>query len=220
MKLGKEIMTGSIVAVVLLATIGSVAASDSFKSEKQGFRNSTEDQKIEMGAHRAGMKEIMDAGDYDAFLEAVSDQPRAEERLEEMTEEKFEKMVEAHKLRESGDIEGARGMMQKLGMSKRMRKGGRKNMTDEQKVEREVHRAEMKEIMEAGDYDAFLEAVSDQPRAEERLEEMTEEKFEKMVEAHKLRESGDYEGVKEIMKELGIRKRMNRGSRSGFGQNE
>ena len=66
---------------------------------------------------------------------------------------------------------------------------------------RDAQRAEMDQIMSDGDYDAFVEAVAGTPLADQITSEAD---FEKFVEAHELRQSGDYEGAREIMDELGI----------------
>lgn len=66
---------------------------------------------------------------------------------------------------------------------------------------REAHRAEIDQILEDGDYDAFVEAVADSPLAEQITSEAD---FEKFVEAHELRQAGDFTGAQAIMDELGI----------------
>jgi len=55
--------------------------------------------------------------------------------------------------------------------------------------------------LENNDYAAFQSAVAGTPLADE----VTAENFSKFVEAHKLMESGDHEGAKTIMDELGIK---------------
>lgn len=61
----------------------------------------------------------------------------------------------------------------------------------------EQHEA-MKAALESGDYAAFQALVADTPVAES----LTEDVFNKLVEAHSLREAGDYEGARVIMSEL------------------
>lgn len=63
---------------------------------------------------------------------------------------------------------------------------------------REAHRAGMEAALESGDYEAAKALVSGSP-FEERF---TEEVFKKLVEAHALREAGDFTGAREIMEEL------------------
>jgi len=68
------------------------------------------------------------------------------------------------------------------------------------------HHEEMREKMdaalEAGDYEAYSELVAGSRMADK----VTEEIFDKLVEAHDLRQDGDMEGAREIMNELGFDK--------------
>ncbi len=130
------------------------------------------------------VKSAIESGDYEAFLEAVSeDSPFGEE----MSEEKFQIMVQAHELKESGDYEAARELMEEAGFEKKHKFG---------KGSEETRAA-----IESGDYEAFLATVPEDSRF---AEEMNEEKFQVMVQAHELKESGDYEGAKELMEEAGF----------------
>jgi len=54
--------------------------------------------------------------------------------------------------------------------------------------------------MEAGDYNAWKEALGDRPMADQ----VTQEDFTKMQEAHELREEGKYEEARQIREELGF----------------
>ncbi|OGD67683.1 hypothetical protein A2442_03875 [Candidatus Campbellbacteria bacterium RIFOXYC2_FULL_35_25] len=64
--------------------------------------------------HREDAEEAVENNDYNAFLTAVVGSPMEDV----ITPEIFAKMVEAHSLREAGDIEGAREIMQGLGIGK------------------------------------------------------------------------------------------------------
>ena len=89
--------------------------------------------------------------------------------------------------------EEARTVLEKAGVDiQAMHKAGRE--------ERGARHEEMEKVMESGDYQAFLKLVGDRPMADD----ITEAKFNKMAEAHELMESGDREGAREIMDELGI----------------
>ena len=76
---------------------------------------------------------------------------------------------------------------------------------------RNEHREAVEAALEAGDYDAFMTAVADSPRADQITSEAD---FYQLVEAHELREAGDYEAARAIMTELGIEKGSGEG-RSG-----
>lgn len=78
-------------------------------------------QSAEMQAHREVVETALENNDYQAFLTAIDGTPREEE----MTSEIFAKMREAHTLREAGDFEGARAIMDELGIGGRgFEKGG------------------------------------------------------------------------------------------------
>lgn len=70
--------------------------------------------------------------------------------------------------------------------------------------EQNPDRAAMIEAMENNDYQAWYDLTKDSPRGEEILNVINEGNFDRFVEAHKLREAGDFEGSKVIMKELGL----------------
>lgn len=61
---------------------------------------------------RDAMKEALDNADYEAFKELKADKPMSDK----ITEENFDKFVESHNLREAGDHEGARAIMEELGL--------------------------------------------------------------------------------------------------------
>ena len=65
---------------------------------------------------------------------------------------------------------------------------------------RNENREEIHEAFENNDYQTFKEITSDAPFSDQ----ITEEIFEKIAEAHELRQSGDHEGAKGIMESLGI----------------
>lgn len=65
-----------------------------------------------------GVREAVEAGDYEAFKLAVAGTPK-----KEVTQENFNKMVEAHKLMESGDIEGAKKIMNEIGFGGQKEQG-------------------------------------------------------------------------------------------------
>ncbi|AKM84417.1 TPA: hypothetical protein DCZ46_03640 [Candidatus Campbellbacteria bacterium] len=67
-----------------------------------------------MQAHREESRTAVENNDYTAFQTAVAGSPMEDK----VTPEIFAKMVEAHALREAGDLDGAREIMQGLGIGK------------------------------------------------------------------------------------------------------
>lgn len=117
----------------------------------------------------------------------------------------------AYELREEGDREAARETLEEAGIDHETMH----SIRDAAKEARREHREAVRAAVEAEDYEAFLEAVGDSPMAEEVI---SEEDFAKLVEAHVLRETGDHEGERALMEELGIEhKGLGRGGHGGHG---
>lgn len=87
-------------------------------------------------------------------------------------------------------------------------KSNRPELTEEMEAQMEEHRAEMEaqrekmnEIMENGTYEEWKAEIESRPKITDYI---TVDNFTNFQEAHKLRKSGDFEGAREIMEELGI----------------
>lgn len=81
---------------------------------------------------------------------------------------------------------------------------------------REAMHEAIESALESGNYEAFKTAIVGSHLAESIT---SEEEFRKMIEAHELRESGDYEAARKIMDELGVERgegRMQKGGMRGF----
>jgi hypothetical protein len=66
-------------------------------------------------AHHEAVQEAIEAEDFEAYQEAVVNSPRAD--LID-TEAKFEQLLKAYELREEGEYEAARDIMEELGFTK------------------------------------------------------------------------------------------------------
>lgn len=117
----------------------------------------------------------------------------------------------AHELREEGDRDGARDVLEDAGIDQ----DTMHDIRDTMKELRKERREEVKAAVEAEDYDSFLEAVEGSP-LEEKIN--SEEDFETFVEAHELRESGDREGARELLEELGVEPKEHGNRGHGFGK--
>lgn len=113
-----------------------------------------------------------------------------------LTEEQRSALEVAHELREEGNLDGARDVLMEAGFDE-------DTLLSIHRAGHEVHE-EIKAAIEAEDYDAFLVAVEGTPMADE-ID--TEDKFMQLVEAHQLREEGDFEAARTIMDELGLKPR-------------
>lgn len=81
----------------------------------------------------------------------------------------------------------------------------------EHREQMETHRLQMKEsrakamaAIGAGDYDAWLAAISEMPNAEEMTEKITEANFDLLVQMHEAREDGDWETAEELAGQLSL----------------
>ncbi len=130
----------------------------------------------------------------------------------DLTEEQTTALETAHEMRQSGaDKEAVLAILNDAGIDKEAIRAARKEVhTDRHEKREAVHTA-----LENGDYNAFMEAVAESPLAEKITSEAD---FARLVEAHELKEDGDYEGAQEIFSELGI-ERAEKGERKGHHKN-
>jgi len=85
------------------------------------WENIREAVREERDTHHEAVEEALESGDYDAFRKAVGGTPVADVID---TEDEFEKFAEAHELMEAGDRDGARGIMDELGLERGRGFGG------------------------------------------------------------------------------------------------
>ena len=74
----------------------------------------------------------------------------------------------------------------------------------ERKEQMMQHKEEMKEIMESGDYDAWVAKMTEFGKMDPEM--INEDTFSKLLEMHSLMQSGDKEGAKAIADELGLKR--------------
>lgn len=106
------------------------------------------------------------------------------------------------------------------------REANRPVLTDEQKAEMEVRRAEMKTEQEAmqsaitsGDYNTWKNLVEARQAKQVKISDViNESNFAKFTEMHKLMESKDFEGAKAIAEELGLNNAHGMGMGMGMGK--
>ncbi|MFC1615672.1 hypothetical protein ACFL21_00895 [Patescibacteria group bacterium] len=161
----------------------------------------------EKGEKMEGVKAALEAGDYQAFLDAVPEDAPIREKI---TEENFAKMLEAHQLMESGDKEGAKAIMEELGIKPPKHRGEKNGQKFQQKEE-------LMRVLESEDYQAWLELI---PEDNPMSDVINEGNFGQFVEAHKLMKDDDFEGAKAIFDELGIEKPVKDGVKKRFENGE
>lgn len=114
-----------------------------------------------------------------------------------LTDEQKVTLEEAKKLKEAGDEEGAKTLLDKAGI--KLPERPFKIMMSE----------EVKNALEVGDYDAWKKAVTAQDPNSPLLSGITDEaKFQALVKVHAAMETGDVESAKKIAKEAGLKMPM------------
>ena len=122
----------------------------------------TEEMKTKMEAHQA-VRNAMEAGDYNAWLDAAKAERPDAPYLEGITEEKFEVMQQMHDAKEAGDIEAAKNLAEEAGIEfrplKKMR-GGQHGMMNEFKESLSDEQKEaLNELKESGDKEQAMELL-------------------------------------------------------------
>lgn len=149
------------------------------------------------GRMNEAVQAAIDNNDYDAWLEVQDNDCPFKDNI---TRDNFSRFVEMHKLMQAGDREGAAVIAGELGID---------NFAHPEKGQGEFMRAGRKggmmneairEAIDNNDYNAWVEAHGDNANSEE----LTQDRFNKMVEIHRLLEDGDEEGAQELMKEVGF----------------
>lgn len=141
------------------------------EGEFEQARALAEEAGIPKPPHRGGerheeVKAAVEAGDYEAFVAAIAEAPFADE----VDEAFFAQLMEAHALREAGDTEEAKAIMQELGIKPHKHRGERseafraqiEELTDEQRAQFE----EARELRQAGDHEgarAIIESLGIEP---------------------------------------------------------
>lgn len=115
----------------------------------------------------------------------------------DLSEEQISALEEARELRQDGEWEEAKDLLEEAGLSKEDVIEIRQSMRDY----RMEHREAVREAIEEGDYEAFLTAVVDTPMADV-IDTVGE--FDLLQEAHELKESGDWKAAQTIFDQLGL----------------
>lgn len=126
-----------------------------------------------------------------------------------LSSEQITALEEARTLRAEGEVEKARNVLVEAGVDE----AALAAIRDAARAAREA----MHNAVEAGDYEAFREAVAETPLADIVT---TEADFELFREAHELRAEGKHDEAHEIFAELGVPElpgRGGKGHRHGYG---
>lgn len=176
----KQLLFGTTVIGLSLAIASAGIASASPRG------NGT--MRIENGP-RAEVHQALNNNDYAAWVQALSGHEKVPFEVSENT---FTAFQEAHSLMEKGDHEEAKKLLESAGvqlppMGQKMGRGYGHQ-----------YNPAVREAIESNDYVAWQTAIADTKLADIASEDL----FNKMVEVHTLRESGDRDAARTAAKEL------------------
>ncbi len=188
------LIRASAVGLSVIAT--TVIVAGAAYAHNGGFEKS---RKRELGAKNfAAIQEAIKNNDYVSWSELIGDKKIGEI----INEDNFSQFVEMHNLIKEGDFAAADEIREELGL---LKKPQRKEECESKKGMQELKHSwqnmeDAREALKDNNYFAWRKAVGDSLVAER----ITEENFLKLVKSYNLMQSGDFEGAKEIRKELGF----------------
>ncbi|MCA9366993.1 hypothetical protein KC887_01865 [Candidatus Kaiserbacteria bacterium] len=118
----------------------------------------------------------------------------------DLSDSQVSALEQADQIRQTADKE-ARSVLEAAGIDDTKMH----EIQDAMHAQRDAEHQAVEDAITNNDYAAFQAAVTDGPFADAIISEAD---FAKLVEAHQLREAGDFEGADAIMTELGIEKPM------------
>lgn len=173
---------GILLATTLLFTVS--ADEEEITPETNEIRQEWVEKRIET---KEAMIEFLETGDYEGWAAWAKETRMGENNADLINQDTFQKLQQAHELMEEGDKEGAKEIMQELGLKIHRGKGHHAWMNEEAKV-----------ALEAGNYEAFKEAA---PQVAERIDEA---QFQALSQLHDLKgqmRAAESEEEKEALKE-------------------
>jgi hypothetical protein len=189
----KVVLGAAALSLALTAGIASITNAAPEAETDEG-RRPRFDRRFE-GDHREkfeAVKEAIENGDYASWARAMDSHPNADEIV---TEENFALIQQAHKLREDGDLEGAKALLEEAGL----------------KIHPRHHRRgpspEIRQAIENRDYQAWAEGMKNHPNADQFINQET---FSQVLRVHELMQAGDKEAARDILQELGLGKHRRR----------
>ncbi|MFA4930378.1 MAG: hypothetical protein WC570_00725 [Patescibacteria group bacterium] len=177
-----KILTGLITGGVILTTAaGALAFSGNADNPGQ------------MSQIREEVEAAMDAGDYTTWSQLVADSPRGDKLLSVINENNFAQFAAAHQLMESGDKEGAKAIMDELGLSDVM--GPKYDMADRQAV---------MDAIKNGDFEAWKSIIETREYGSQLLDLVDENAFNSLSQILEFAHNSDNGYGKGIMGDLGF----------------
>jgi Spy/CpxP family protein refolding chaperone len=193
--------------ITTAAALTAVIAIAGIAASTYAYRGDFEEGRI-IGLNpekNLAIAEAFENKDYNAWLEAVGEESRNRAK-NKINEEDFIKLAEMHNLIKEGKFEEAKEIREELGLQNFRGNGNKFNMNfNKRMIEKNQ---EAREAIENNDFQAWLNAIPENCPARENI---TEDNFSKLVEAHSLMLEGKFEEAKEIREELGLKIRGGNG---------
>lgn len=178
--------------------MGTTIATASADSLRERFR-----VPVGVSENMQAEAEALKSGNYDSWKAAVESCGNTK-LLESVNESNFTKYVEAFNLRESGDMEGAKVIMDELGIeAPHWGEGGMMRGLGLLTVDREA----LVSAIQNADYGSW-KTVMEKAESDKSGEYLTEDKFNIIVRAYKLQASGNRSGAKTLLDESNIPESM------------
>lgn len=191
MKKSQWFLTASLAAIIAFTSLSVIASAD--EGEMPADRP--------MQQNKEEVQAAIASGDYNAFAEVAPEQ-----MLEQITAENFSRFVEMHE-----HLEAAKAIADELGLKKAPKMQKKSGMMKGHLMK---NRKEIREAVENGDYNAWVELHSQGEHEAKILEFITEENFYLLGELHEAIQNQDFETAKEIKAELGLPDRPAQGQRN------
>ena len=199
--------TNRLIPVILAALVIVVTTSFLKVSANDDSTSSNRFARPQMQGQHQAIGNAIAQNDYDTWQSLMSQSPMADKMADKINQATFDKLVEAQKLAQSCDKEGAKAIFDELGLKgprdgeERGPCGDRPKMTDEQETA-------LKTALDNNDYQAWFKVVSEATPKAEVLTKINADNFSAFVELRKAKENKDLEGIKKLHEELGIEIKM------------
>jgi hypothetical protein len=185
-----KIITTAAALTAIIAIAGIAASTYAYRGDFE------EERPFGLNSEKnSAIIEAFENKDYNAWLEATGE--RANDKI---TEENFIQFAEMHNLIKEGKFEEAKEIREELGLQNFRGNGNKFNMNFNKRMI--AKNQEAREAIENNDFQAWLNAIPENCPARENI---TEDNFSKLIEAHNLMLEGKFEEAKEIREELGLK---------------
>lgn len=188
MKTKAFITTLAVVAALAIVNVAAAANESGLASQAKqlGRRGNAQMEEV---------KQAVETGDYDAWVQLTSDHPKAAEMFKNINADNFHLLNEMYQARQDGDMEKAKEIADELGIEPGPR--GPQGNNGRFQMRKEVQTA-----LENRDYSAWKEAMT--PPI---FQYVNESNFDTFVDMHEAMQSGDTETAEALRAQLGLPER-------------